>query len=428
MNTKDIAKIVQSKGRDEDTMLIHMTPGEVKGLQAIALAHGGSLTINPETGLPEAGFLKSLLPMIAGAALVATGVGAPMAALMVGGGSTALGVAKGKSFGDALGSGLMAGLGAYGGASMAAGFGVGAAGQAATKAVGEKAVAEAAKTAATEAAKTGVVAAAPTAGTAVGQTAAALGRTPFANEGLTAFNSAANAGKVAAQANAGLSGFGARFSEAAKMGFTEGGKNYLGSYAPQVAGMGALQGISKAADSTNKSAQFPGLPPDRTAEYIAAYQPQYQRDVVFRGQNAPMEDTSEFQYFRPRASLSDTLRGLTAAQGGEIGMKDGDFVLDARTVSEIGNGSSNAGKEILSRMGGIPVEGAGDGVSDSVRANIGGVQEARVARDEVIIPRNQVQEMGGSQRLYDLMKQAHEARKTADRGEDTGLARGLMPV
>jgi len=350
MNTKDIAKIVQSKGRDEDTMLIHMTPGEVKGLQAIALAHGGSLTINPETGLPEAGFLKSLLPMIAGAALVATGVGAPMAALMVGGGSTALGVAKGKSFGDALGSGLMAGLGA------------------------------------------------------------------------------SNAGKVAAQANAGLSGFGARFSEAAKMGFTEGGKNYLGSYAPQVAGMGALQGISKAADSTNKSAQFPGLPPDRTAEYIAAYQPQYQRDVVFRGQNAPMEDTSEFQYFRPRASLSDTLRGLTAAQGGEIGMKDGDFVLDARTVSEIGNGSSNAGKEILSRMGGIPVEGAGDGVSDSVRANIGGVQEARVARDEVIIPRNQVQEMGGSQRLYDLMKQAHEARKTADRGEDTGLARGLMPV
>jgi hypothetical protein len=206
------------------------------------------------------------------------------------------------------------------------------------------------------------------------------------------------------------------------------GTGFKSAVNPYIGGAGLLYGVAKAADSTNKSAQFPGLPPDRTAEYIAAYQPQYQRDVVFRGQNAPMEDTSEFQYFRPKANLSDTLRGLTAAQGGEIGMKDGDFVLDARTVSEIGNGSSNAGKEILSRMGGIPVEGAGDGVSDSVRANIGGVQEARVARDEVIIPRNQVQEMGGSQRLYDLMKQAHEARKTADRGEDTGLARGLMPV
>jgi len=62
------------------------------------------------------------------------------------------------------------------------------------------------------------------------------------------------------------------------------------------------------------------------------------------------------------------------------------------------------------------------------QANIGGVQQARVARDEVIIPRNRVQAMGGSQRLYDLMNQAHEARRVADRGEDTGLARGLMAV
>jgi hypothetical protein len=391
-------------------MLIHMTPGEVKGLQAIALAHGGSLTINPETGLPEAGFLKSLLPMIAGAALAATGVGAPMAALMVGGGSTALGVAKGKSFGDALGSGLMAGLGAYGGAG-----------------IGQSLAGMGAKTAASEAA-TNLAKNAATAGyggvpgvamPTVAQTGAALGATG---------TSAATAANTANTGLAGLKNMGA----GAKALFQPGGLSAFGTgfksaVNPYIGGAGLLYGVAKAADSTNKPTQFPGLPPDRTAEYIAAYQPQYERDVVFRGQGAP-EDSSEFQYFRPKANLSDTLRGLTAAQGGEIGMKDGDFVLDARTVSEIGNGSSNAGKEILSRMGGIPVEGAGDGVSDSVRANIGGVQEARVARDEVIIPRNQVQEMGGSQRLYDLMKQAHEARKTADRGEDTGLARGLMPV
>ena len=41
------------------------------GLQSLALAHGGSLTINPDTGLPEAGFLKKLLPMLAGAASAA---------------------------------------------------------------------------------------------------------------------------------------------------------------------------------------------------------------------------------------------------------------------------------------------------------------------------------------------------------------------
>jgi hypothetical protein len=88
-----------------------MTPNEVSGLQAVAKAHGGSLTINPHTGLAEAGFLRGILPTLLGAGLAATGVGAPLAALMVGGGYT---VASG---GD-LKKGLMAGLGAYGGAGM----------------------------------------------------------------------------------------------------------------------------------------------------------------------------------------------------------------------------------------------------------------------------------------------------------------------
>ena len=69
MSLHDLAKQVQSKGRDEDKILVHMTPEELGGLQHLAMAHGGSLTINPETGLVEAGFLKKLLPMIAGAVL-----------------------------------------------------------------------------------------------------------------------------------------------------------------------------------------------------------------------------------------------------------------------------------------------------------------------------------------------------------------------
>jgi hypothetical protein len=87
-----------------------MSPREVSSLNAIAKAHGGQLTTNPHTGLPEAGFLESILPMAAGAALVASGVGAPMAAMMVGGGMT---LATGS-----LEKGLMAGLGAYGGAGL----------------------------------------------------------------------------------------------------------------------------------------------------------------------------------------------------------------------------------------------------------------------------------------------------------------------
>jgi hypothetical protein len=114
MSLHTLANHLQTAGRGEDKVLVHMTPHEVNGLQSLAMAHGGSLTINPETGLPEAGFLSAILPMVAGAALAATGVGAPMAALMVGG--------AGAAMTGSLSKGLMMGLGAYGGAGLGAGL------------------------------------------------------------------------------------------------------------------------------------------------------------------------------------------------------------------------------------------------------------------------------------------------------------------
>jgi hypothetical protein len=125
MSLEIAAKHLASKGRGPDTQLVHMTLGELNSLQELAKAHGGSLTINPDTGLPEAGFLSSILPMVAGAALTATGIGAPMAAMLVGGGMTA---ATGS-----LQKGVMAGLGAYGGAGLAGGL-LGAGGAAAAPA------------------------------------------------------------------------------------------------------------------------------------------------------------------------------------------------------------------------------------------------------------------------------------------------------
>lgn len=119
------------------------------------------------------------------------------------------------------------------------------------------------------------------------------------------------------------------------------------------------------------------------------------------------------------------------ARGGEVNMRDGAFVVDARTVSELGNGSSNAGMELLARMGGKPLHGPGDGVSDSIPARIGGKQEARVARDEVIFPPEAVKRLGkgseakGTAKLYALMDKAHKARKKAKRGEDTKVRKGL---
>jgi hypothetical protein len=147
MSLHDAAQHLAAQGRGPDDQLIHMSSNEIAGLQAIAKAHGGSLTINPETGLAEAGFLDSLMPMIVGAGLMyATGgaAGAVTPGLMgmsmpatIGLGVGALQTAR---TGD-LGKGVMAGLGAYGGAGM-----LGAAGQAGMLESAESAAQRAAQT------------------------------------------------------------------------------------------------------------------------------------------------------------------------------------------------------------------------------------------------------------------------------------------
>jgi hypothetical protein len=124
MSLQLLAKQMEAKGRDGDSVLVHMTPGEVAGLQKLAEAAGGSLSVNPETGLVEANFLKRMLPTLVGAGLmmipgvnlaVATGAGA-----LVGG-------MQAKRNKQDVGMGaLMGGLGAYGGAGIAGAFGAGA--------------------------------------------------------------------------------------------------------------------------------------------------------------------------------------------------------------------------------------------------------------------------------------------------------------
>ena len=121
MSLHALAQQVQSAGRGDDTVLVHMTPGELKGLHALAVHHGGELTINPRTGLPEAGFLSTILPMVAGIAL-APFTGGLSAALLVGGGMGLYSGIKTGSVTQGLMSGITAGLGAYGGAGIAKGL------------------------------------------------------------------------------------------------------------------------------------------------------------------------------------------------------------------------------------------------------------------------------------------------------------------
>ena len=138
MSLAHIANHLASQGRGEDTHLVHMTGKELAAMQQLAEKHGGSLTINPKTGLPEAGFLSSVLPMVLGVAGAAMGIPTPL--LMAG-----IGIGDYAMTGS-LTKGLMAGLSAWGGAGLAdsiANFGADAAATAGS-AGGDQAVQQAA--------------------------------------------------------------------------------------------------------------------------------------------------------------------------------------------------------------------------------------------------------------------------------------------
>lgn len=62
------------------------------------------------------------------------------------------------------------------------------------------------------------------------------------------------------------------------------------------------------------------------------------------------------------------------------------------------------------------LDGAGDGMSDSIKANIGGMQEARLADGEFVVPADVVADLGngssnaGAERLYSMMDRIRQAR------------------
>lgn len=313
------AQEVQSRGRGNDSMLVHMTPGEVKGLQALAMAHGGSLTINPATGLPEAGFLDAILPIVAGFALGPAGfalMSAPMAALTVGG-VTAL------STGD-LGKGLMAGLGAFGGANL--GAALSSTGTEAAKLSmlpeGGMSVAESipasmggtgATTGSTLADITGKAASAsgpmsmapwaqPSVATQLGVSSAPVAMTPTQVAALqstapTGFSSVGS-GLADLTSTGGLSRFGNAYMTASGGGMG--------------ASMGAYGVASPIVNALQPSYDFPDVAEATSSNYAGPYVPT-RRDVRFK----PEDDTStsEFTYFTPSNPVPG-YEPMNAASGG----------------------------------------------------------------------------------------------------------------
>ena len=273
-----LAQDLASRGRNGDSMLVHMTPGEVQGLQALALAHGGSLSVNPDTGLVEANFLKRLLPAIAGAALtIGTGgaINPATAGMLVGGAET---LRTGN-----LGRGFMAGLGAYGGAGLGAGFSAAGATAAPTVSTAAPAVSDAG---------TSLITSQPAAS--------------YAAANLSATSAAPISTTTAAP-----SAIGERFATAGR-GFealgTESGRTaFLGQ--PSTAttpatGVGGYTGLAKSTLATalpfmeQEQAAMP-VPEDPSANYKGPYKPSDRAVRYPTAEERRRLGTGEFTYFTP---------------------------------------------------------------------------------------------------------------------------------
>ena len=107
-NPRMQAESLKRMGRGPDTQLIHMTDSEIGALNGLSgLVFNEPLRTNPETGLPEAGMFKRLLPTI-----LAIGAGAflgPAAAGLFAGGAAPGALAMGVGTGLAAGAGHLAG-------------------------------------------------------------------------------------------------------------------------------------------------------------------------------------------------------------------------------------------------------------------------------------------------------------------------------
>ena len=86
---------------------------------------------------------------------------------------------------------------------------------------------------------------------------------------------------------------------------------------------------------------------------------------------------------------------------------------------------------VVKSAAGRYLQGAGDGTSDSIPATIGGVQPARLADGEFVIDARTVSEIGngssnaGAKKLYAMMERVHNERKKAKRGQNTNADRFL---
>jgi hypothetical protein len=360
MSLHTLAQNMAEYGRGADTMLMHVAPDEVARLQQAAQAQGKSLTINPHTGLPEANIfseawkvIKPVAPLLAGLALGPAGLGlmsAGAAGLTVGGiGALATG---------SLQKGLMAGLGAYGGASLGSALG----------SLGEASALQAAAPGAAEAM-------AGLSGDSANQAA-----NEYVQKQMADYASKGALDKL----GAGL-GY-AMDNPSTALSTLGGGSTMAGAGKLAALGLPVLSAIQ-----SQQTTKMPTLASVTPNSYIRPY-------VLNRTQNtAPGSGPGEYRYFNDEYTA---LTPYKAATGGAIAFNQG------------GLGSLGGYSD-----GGRLLRGPGDGVSDNIPATIGDRQPARLADGEFVVPARIVSEIGngsteaGARKLYAMMDRVQKARR-----------------
>jgi hypothetical protein len=446
-----------------------MSPREVRGLEQLAKIKGGALTTNPETGLPEAGFLEDILPMVAAGAAIYFTAGAATPMLMSAGmGATSAGILAGAGSGALIGAGSAAIQGQdvgnaalIGGATGALGgaiSGMGGATAPVPGAEGTSAVAANAPVAQATQVGTQAINVNPATG-AVVDPLAGVGNTYSYNSAGEMFPSnyapqitgstnpqvaqvpqaptpnPADIGKSANQ----LAGDRLQQQDVARVAAAQKDPNaswwskqsamekagYSTLGAGLVAGLNAPPNVAGGPGEEDYSSPLQRISPNFRAQEPVQPNPYYRpRYPTYAAQGGLMD---AYQAGGPVERMSQMNTALNP-QGGMYpqGMIDKtQYALPTQrpTSMEV----VDAGAQRMFARGGIAdlggysdggrmLKGPGDGMSDSIPGVIGNKQPARLADGEFVVPADVVSHLGngstdaGAKRLYAMMDKVRKAR------------------
>jgi hypothetical protein len=403
----NVAQNLAERGRKGDSMLVHMAPEEVAGLRALARAQGTDMTINPRTGLPEAFSLKKLFKA---ASFILPFVPIPglfgMSSLLTK--SIFSGIAAGASakggfdLKQALGGGLRAyALGSLGEKMGGAPTPDGAPTAPTTTSVPNAAAVDAAAVTAPTVTVPGVDGDISLAGSYTGSGSTPLGPQSL-NANLTAplkvgssygFQAATDVAS-APIFEAPIGAAGGRDIPLTGGALPPGADTVPGRMANVITpeGQGFGKPITKGFDIA--AAGLSGLSLEKAAEET---------------RRADIEAAAVKQKEEERERLFEELARRTL---GRVAVKSGGQINLAKGGMSYMEGGGTTDVTGEPRM----VQGMGDGMSDSVPATIEGVQEARLANDEFVIPADVVADIGngssnaGAKKLYSMMDHIRKAR------------------